>query len=581
VQKRLEKSEVLHRYIVNNSPDIVFMLDDKGRFCFINRKIESLLGYSSEELNGKHFRHLLDEQDIARGTHTLRDPSVTPENPRTFDVKLKTRGSQKANRYFEITGFPIDHETLPLGAGFNARTSGPKARFYGTARDVTERKESEAFINFQAYHDLLTRLPNRALFTDRLSLAITQAERSKQKLAVMFLDLDRFKVINDTLGHAMGDILLQMVTQRLEHCLRRGDTLSRFGGDEFTLLLPAINNSNDARRIAKKLIDALKAPFQLGEHEVFIGVSIGISLYPEAGLSLDQLIQNADTAMYHVKARGKDGYRFYSESMSIDTANRLSLERDLRQALEHNELRVYYQPQVCAKSGRIVGLEALVRWQHPGLGLLYPKDFLPLAEETKLIVALSEQVLAQACRQVKGWILDGNRDLRLAVNLSPLQIEHPRFVENLIRQLKNEEFPASHLEIEITENVIMSDLEQISQKLRKLADHGVRIAIDDFGTGYSSLNYLHQLPIHTLKVDQSFVRGIGNKEDDACIVNAIVAMAHGLKLNIIAEGVETDAQLAHLRGLGCQQVQGFLYGPAQLPEAISRILDDQRVKAVV
>ena len=397
----------------------------------------------------------------------------------------------------------------------------------------------------------------------------------------MFLDLDRFKVINDTLGHAMGDVLLQMVTQRLEHCLRKGDTLSRFGGDEFTLLLPAINNSNDARRIAKKLIDALKAPFQLGEHEVFVGVSIGISLYPEAGTSLDQLIQNADIAMYHVKARGKDGYRFYSESMNIDTANRLSLERDLRQALENNELRVYYQPQVCAKSGRIVGLEALVRWQHPDRGLLYPKDFLPLAEETKLIVALSEQVLAQACRQVKEWVLDGNRDLRLAVNMSPIQVAHPRFVENLIRQLKNEEFPANHLEIEITENVIMNDLKQISQKLQQLADHGVRIAIDDFGTGYSSLNYLHQLPIHTLKVDQSFVRGIGNGEDDACIVNAIVAMAHGLKLEIIAEGVETDAQLAYLRGLGCQQIQGFLYGPAQPPEAISRMLDGQRVKAVV
>jgi diguanylate cyclase (GGDEF)-like protein/PAS domain S-box-containing protein len=557
------------------------MLDDKGRFCFINSKIESLLGYNREELNGKHFRHLLDEQDIARGTLTLQDPSVTPENPRTFEVKLKTRGSHKANRYFEITAFPIDHETLPLGADFNACTSGPKARFYGTARDVNERKEAEAFINFQAYHDLLTRLPNRALFTDRLSLAITQASRSKQKLAVMFLDLDRFKVVNDTLGHAMGDVLLQVVTHRLEHCLRKGDTLSRFGGDEFTLLLPAINNSNDARRIAKKLIDALKAPFQLGEHEVFVGVSIGIALYPEAGISIDQLIHNADIAMYHVKARGKDGYRFYSESMNIDTANRLSLERDLRQALDNSELRVYYQPQICAKSGRIVGLEALVRWQHPDRGLLYPKDFLPLAEETKLIVTLSEQVLAQACRQVKGWILDGNRDLRLAVNMSPIQVEHPKFVENLIRQLKNEEFPTSHLEIEITENVIMNDLEQISQKLRQLADHGVRIAIDDFGTGYSSLNYLHQLPIHTLKVDQSFVRGIGNGEDDACIVNAIVAMAHGLKLDIVAEGVETDAQLAYLRGLGCQQVQGFLYGPAQPPEAISKMLDSQRVKAVV
>jgi diguanylate cyclase (GGDEF)-like protein len=540
-----------------------------------------LLGYNSEELNGKHFRHLLDEQDIARGTHPLQDPSVTPENPSTFEVKLKTRGSQKANRYFEITAFPVDHGTLPLGADFNARNSDSKARFYGTARDVTERKEAEAFINFQAYHDLLTRLPNRALFTDRLSLAITQASRSKQKLAVMFLDLDRFKVVNDTLGHAMGDVLLQVVTQRLENCLRKGDTLSRFGGDEFTLLLPAINSSNDARRIAKKLIDALKAPFQLGEHEVFVGVSIGISLYPEAGTSMDQLIQNADIAMYHVKARGKDGYRFYSESMNIDTVNRLSLERDLRQALENNELRVYYQPQVCAKSGRIVGLEALVRWQHPDRGLLYPKDFLPLAEETKLIVALSEQVLAQACRHVKGWILDGNRDLRLAVNMSPIQVEHPRFVENLIRQLKNEEFPPSHLEIEITENVIMNDLKQISQKLQQLADHGVRIAIDDFGTGYSSLNYLHQLPIHTLKVDQSFIRGIGNGEDDACIVNAIVAMAHGLRLDIIAEGVETDAQLVYLRGLGCQQIQGFLYGPAQSPEAISRMLDGQRVRAVV
>ncbi len=581
VQKRLEKSEALHRYIVNSSPDIVFMLDGEGRFCFVNSKIESLLGYDCEELSGKHFRHILDEQDVARGTYTLRDPSITAENPRTFEVRLKTRGSQKANRHFEITAFPVDHETWPLAADFNARSPGRKARFYGTARDVTERKEAEAFINFQAYHDLLTRLPNRALFTDRLHLAITQARRSKQKLAVMFLDLDRFKVINDTLGHAMGDLLLQAVTQRLEQCIRKGDTLSRFGGDEFTLLLPALNNSDDARRIARKLIDALKAPFHLGEHEVFVGVSIGIAIYPEAGISLDQLIQNADIAMYHVKARGKDGYRFFSESMSINTANRLSLERELRQALENNELRVYYQPQVCANTGRIVGLEALVRWQHPERGLLYPKDFLPLAEETKLIVDLSEQVLAQACRQVNEWILDGNKDLRLAVNLSPIQVEHPRFVENLIGQLKNEGFPANHLEIEITENVIMNDLEQISQKLRQLAELGVRIAIDDFGTGYSSLNYLHHLPIHTLKVDQSFVRGIRDGEDDACIVNAIVAMAHGLKLDIIAEGVETDAQLAYMKALGCQQMQGFFYGPAQPAEAISRMLDRQQVSAVV
>ena len=287
---------------------------------------------------------------------------------------------------------------------------------------------------------------------------------------------------------------------------------------------------------------------------------------------MDQLIQNADIAMYHVKARGKDGYRFYSESMSIDTANRLSLERDLRLALERDQLKVFYQPQVCATSNRVVGLEALVRWQHPKRGLLYPRDFLPLAEETKLIARVSERVLDQACRDVGNWIRAGHEDLRLAVNLSPMQVEHPRFVETLMDQVRAHGFPPQNLEIEITENLIMNDLEQISQKLRELADLGVRIAIDDFGTGYSSLNYIHRLPIHTLKVDQSFVRAIRGGEDGACIVNAIIAMAHGLKLDIVAEGVETDEQLTYLKNLGCHQVQGFFYGPARPADAIAKSL---------
>ena len=378
----------------------------------------------------------------------------------------------------------------------------------------------------------------------------------------------------------MGDRLLQAVTQRLERCLRKGDTLSRFGGDEFTLLLPSIHGYEDARQISKKLIKALRAPFQLGEHEVFVGVSIGIATYPEAGESMDQLIQNADIAMYHVKARGKDGYRFYSESMSIDTANRLSLERDLRMALERDELRVFYQPQVCSSSNRVVGLEALVRWQHPERGLLYPRDFLPLAEETKLIAKLSECVLDQACQDVGQWIREGHSDLRLAVNLSPVQVEHPRFVETLMAQLQAHGFPPQNLEIEITENVIMNDLEQISQKLRELASLGVRIAIDDFGTGYSSLNYIHRLPIHTLKVDQSFVKAIRRGEDGACIVNAIVAMAHGLKLQIVAEGVETDEQLTYLKSLGCHQVQGFFYGPARPADVIGKTLGHTPARAV-
>ncbi|MGO1461161.1 MAG: EAL domain-containing protein [Marinobacter sp.] len=582
IQGRLEKSEALHRYIVNSSPDIVFMLRDDGRFCFINNKIESLLGYHPSELCGQHFRNLLDDRDVAKGIYALNAPDINADNPRTLEIRLKTRGSRRATRYFEITAFPIAPQTWThssdVQGGGSGSGSGQNASYYGTARDVTERKEAEAFISFQAYHDLLTRLPNRALFMDRLELAITHASRGKQNLAVMFLDLDRFKIINDTLGHVMGDRLLQAVTTRLESCLRKGDTLSRFGGDEFTLLLPSIHGREDASHIAKKLIKALKAPFHLGKHEVFVGVSIGIAIYPEAGKRMDQLIQNADIAMYHVKARGKDSYRFFSESMSTDSTQRLHLERDLRLALKRGELRVFYQPQVCAKTNRIVGLEALVRWQHPERGLLYPRDFLGLAEETKLIGQLSEQVLNQACKDVGRWIQSGHKDIRLAVNFSPIEVEHPRFVETLMECINANRFPAGNLEIEITENVIMNDLEKTSQKLRELADMDVRIAIDDFGTGYSSLNYLHRLPIHTLKVDQSFVKAIQDGVDDACIVNAIVAMAHGLKLEIVAEGVETEGQLQYLRTLGCQQVQGFFYGPAQPAAEISKLLTQTKVR---
>ena len=576
VQHRLRKSEELHRYIVNSSPDIVFMLDSDGRFCFLNSKVEALLGYSCGELLGRHFRHLVDDQDVAKAMYTFQDPNINATNPRTIELRLKTRGSRKANRHFEITAFPMDGNALGMKAT-DGVADNVDAQIYGTARDITERKEAEAFINFQAYHDLLTRLPNRALFKDRLNLAITHARRNSQKLAVMFLDLDRFKVVNDTLGHAMGDRLLQAVSQRLESCLRRGDTLSRFGGDEFTLLLPAISSHEDARKIARKLISVLKAPFQLGEHEVFVGVSIGIAVFPDAGQSMDQLIQNADIAMYHVKGRGKDGYQFFNDAMSINnTTHRLGLERDLRRALEQNEMRVFYQPQVSAIDGHIVGVEALVRWQHPERGLLYPRDFLPLAEETKLIGDLSQLVLGTACREVRDWLSDGNQKVRLAVNFSPSQVEHPRFVQQLLAQLDHFNFPAENLEVEITENVIMNDLEQMSRKLQELAAHGIRIAIDDFGTGYSSLSYLHRLPIHTLKVDQTFIRGIRAGEDGACIVNAIVAMAHGLRLDIVAEGVETAEQLQYLRELGCQQVQGFYYGPARPAEEIGGLLTGQR-----
>ena len=551
---QLRQSEQLHRYIVNSSPDIVFMLDYQGHFQFLNTKVETLLGYKPADLQGRHIRHLIEEQDLGRVDWAFRDPTINADNPRTIELRLKSRGSVRGNRHFEITAFPVTKE---MEHGQAVR------QIYGTARDITERKEAEAFINFQAYHDLLTRLPNRALFKDRLGLSISQAERNNQKLAVMFIDLDRFKVINDSLGHAMGDRLLQAVTQRLEGCLRQGDTLSRFGGDEFTLLLPEIHNSEDARTIARKLMEALRTPFKLGEHEVFVGVSIGIAMYPDSSSGIEDLIQQADVAMYHVKGRGKDGYQFFSESMNVNTTYRLGLERDLRRALQADELRVHYQPQICLRTGLCRGIEALIRWQHPSRGLLHPGEFLPLAEETRLIGDLSEWVLATACRELGPWLKETGEHLRLSVNFSPMQVEHPRFVDLLIQKLHNYDLPPEKLEIEITENMIINDLEQISRKLDELSSHGVHIAIDDFGTGYSSLNYLHRLPIHTLKVDQSFVRDIRQGNEGACIVNAIIAMARGLRLDIVAEGVETEGQLNYLRELGCDSVQGFYFGDAR------------------
>lgn len=576
MQTRLQKSEELHRYIVNSSPDIVFMLDRKGRFTFLNNKIESLLGYKKTELIGKHYQAIVDPSDQERASYIF-DEQITKKNGTwSSELKLVTQKEDHASRHFEITFFPIENNAKKKEHNITSEGNGKIIGTYGTARDITERKEAEDFINFQAYHDLLTRLPNRALFKDRLNLSIAQARRNDSKIAVMFLDLDRFKVVNDTLGHAMGDRLLQSVALRLESCVRKCDTLSRFGGDEFTLLLPSISSLEDARTIAKKVINTLKEPFILGDHEVFVGVSIGIAMYPNGGDTVEQLIQNADVAMYHVKGRGKDGYKFYSETLAVSSSNRLNLERDMRNALERNEFKVFYQPQISAGTGNIIGVEALVRWQHPEKGLIYPGEFLPLAEETKLVTDISEWVLKTACQEVKQWIDAGHSEIRLSVNFSPLQVEHPKFVPNLLEALEEINFPPQNLEIELTENVIMNDLEHMTQKLSNLSEHGLTIAIDDFGTGYSSLNYLRKLPIHTLKVDQSFVQDIGDPNDEVCIVNAIVSMAHGLKLNIIAEGVETESQLQYLKSLGCQEIQGFYFGRAEPGPRALEIINENK-----
>ena len=562
MEEKLAESEELHRFIVNSSPDLVYMLDRHGCFSFVNDRLEPWLGLKKEDLLGKHYSELVAEEDIDAARFLFNDRRTGSRSTRNAEIRLKCGSediSQQSNRPFDAQVVWTELTAMGIYVDNDERTRENFIGTYGTARDISERKEAEQVINFQAYHDLLTHLPNRALLKDRLSLAITHARRNKRKLGVMFLDLDRFKLVNDTLGHTMGDRLLKAVANRLQSCLRSGDTLSRFGGDEFTLLLPEVRTKDDVVVIASKILDRLSTPFVIDGHELFVGASIGIAMYPEAGDSVESLIQNADIAMYHIKGRGKNGYQFFSEEMNQKFSTRLSLERELRNALNNGELRVFYQPQVCLKSGDIIGVEALIRWQHPKRGLVLPSEFLPVAEETGLITQLDEWVQKHAFEDVSAWHHAGVGNIRLSVNMSAHQLEQETFVERFLMHLDASGLAADQLKLEITENTLMRDMDIILPKLRELRDRNIRIAIDDFGTGYSSLSYLQQFPVNTLKIDRSFVSDIRADEDDASIINAIVAMARGLKLDLIAEGVETRAQLRYLSSQGCCEVQGFIF----------------------
>ncbi len=559
MEERLKDSEELHRFIVNNSPDLIYLLDRNGCFTFVNDRFETLLGYPTEELAGRHYSELIFEDDLDAARNLFNERRTGDRASRNVELRVRSRRVRAAERAFQTQTVWMD---LTAQGRYPEGVERSRENFlgtYGTARDISERKEAEQVINFQAYHDLLTHLPNRALLKDRLSLAITQAQRNKRRLAVMFLDLDRFKIVNDTLGHTMGDRLLKAVANRLQGCLRGGDTLSRFGGDEFTLLLPEVRTRDDVVVIASKILDKLAAPFVIDGHELFVGASIGIAMYPEAGDSVESLIQSADIAMYHVKGRGKNGYQFFSDEMNHKFSTRLSMERELRSALATGQLRVFYQPQVDLTDGRIIGVEALVRWQHPRHGLIEPAEFLSVAEETGLITQLDEWVQVHAFGEVAEWRRAGLGDVRLSVNMSSQQLEQDTFLDRFLANLDASGLAADRLKIEITENAIMRDMEVIVPKLRALRKTGIRIAIDDFGTGYSSLSYLRHFPVNTLKIDRSFVGDIRADSGDASIINAIAAMARGLKLDLIAEGVETRTQMNYLSSQGCHEVQGFIF----------------------
>ncbi|WP_305044004.1 putative bifunctional diguanylate cyclase/phosphodiesterase [Geoalkalibacter sp.] len=436
-----------------------------------------------------------------------------------------------------------------------------------------QRARSEKTIEYMAFYDPLTGLANKRLFQDRLEQALPQARRAKRFPAVLFLDLDRFRNVNDTLGHAAGDQVLKEVGERLQLTLRKDDTVARLGGDEFLILLPNIRQAEDAAHVAEKLISGLRVPFEVDGFELHLAASIGIAIFPFDGENSDSLLRNADTALNRAKELGRNNYQFYLAEMNESSLNRLGMESQLRKALERGELRLHFQPQYEVSGARMVGLEALLRWEHPERGMVPPAEFIPLAEETGLIVPMGEWVLRQACAQNRAWQAAGFAPLRVAVNISARQF-HQHDLARLVRDVLEETgLEPQWLELEITESLIMQDSQGAVQKLSQLRDLGVQIAIDDFGTGYSSLSYLKKFPIQTLKIDRSFVKDLGRNRDDAAIVDAVIALAHSLSMDVVAEGVETADQLGLLRGKKCNRVQGFFFHPPLPGEQITWLLE--------
>ncbi len=422
-----------------------------------------------------------------------------------------------------------------------------------------QRQQTEEIIHHQAFHDALTNLPNRILFNDRLDFALSSARRNGQSLAVMFMDLDRFKIINDTLGHSVGDELLQGVAQRLRDCLREGDTVARWGGDEFTILLPQIRDADDATQTAHRIHEALKTPLNINSHELYINASIGISVYPQDGKVAELLLQNADVALYRCKEQGRGSFRHYAPNMNSEAPELFALENSLRHALERQEFLLYYQPKVNIRTGQIIGLEALLRWNHPELGLVSPATFIPLAEETGLIVEIGTWVMETACAQTVQWHRAGLTPLSVAVNLSARQFFQPDLVNVVAQVLARSQLEPKFLELEVTETTAVKYIDFTKVLLSQMQDMGVHIAMDDFGTGYSSLNYLKQLPLNTLKIDQSFIRDLKPNSKDIEIVKAVISLGQGLDLTIVAEGVDSEVQLGLLRTLNCTIIQGYLF----------------------
>lgn len=576
MERQAREAAALNQAIMDVAPIGVMTIGADGAIATANPASHAMLGYGPGELVGQAADVLSEPQEIgARIATGSAEPGDTaarePELPRSpmsaTDQSLETECVYVRK---DASRFPAGVIALPLRDATGRSLGGLRM-----VMDITERKRAAARIEHMALHDSLTGLPNRLLLSDRAGQALARAERSSGNFAVVLMDLDRFKQINDTLGHNIGDEVLKTVAQRLTHAVRATDTVVRMGGDEFALLLPDIVRPEQALEVAQKILAAMSSDLVFENHRLHVTASIGVAFYPAHGTDLPTLLRNADAAMYNAKARGRDGVSLFDEKMSSHASNQLELQADLRKAVTNGEFVLHYQPLVDAASGKVHALEALLRWKHPRRGLVPPLDFIPLAEETGLIVQIGAWALRQACADLAGLRREGRPDLRMAVNLSPRQFTADGLEANVSDALRSAGLDGSALELEITESVLMNSLERTQDILGALRAMGVRIAIDDFGTGYSSLSYLAHFPVQTVKVDRSFVRQIDSGDGTALLAGAIVAMAHSLGLEVVAEGVETHDQHAHLVELGCELLQGYRFSKPmpieQLPEAMDRV----------
>ena len=552
----LRESEERHVDFVEAANDLICSSTPDGRILYANRSWRRVMGYAGDELGGIQLWDLIPASNRSRFMEQFAQ-LMAGNSVSLLETIFITRDG----------GEVVLEGNLTLGL-----KDGDPSVVWGSFRDVTERIAAQKQLHKLAHYDVLTSLPNRTLLLERLRSAKAHAKRNKDRTALLFLDLDRFKIINDTLGHPVGDQLLVSVASRLSSCCREIDTVSRIGGDEFIIILEGIKNSAEAEAFARKVMQRLSEPHVVGEHELFVTGSIGISMYPDDDDDLDNLIKKADIAMYAAKGQGNNNFRCYDVKMDEHAHKRFVMENSMRRAMEEENFLLYYQPKLDIISGEIIALEALLRWQHPDLGLVSPADFIPIAEETGLIVPLGEWVLMQACAQNKAWQDQGVCHLRVAVNLSGYQLQQANFLEVVKRILSTTGLEPRYLELEITETVVMQNPDFTVVLLAQLGEMGIHISIDDFGTGYSSLSHLKRFSVNTLKMDKSFMRGVTVNDSDGAIATAIISMGRSLNLRVIAEGVETEEQYAFLRQTQCDEVQGFLFSKPIPPEEVLRYL---------